>query len=77
MFIFLSSTALLQYGRGDFEVPGQGLSAYKVSRLRGNRTERTLKSQLSFDWTHWLVNDHKDAPLGRFLDDIRHSNCRG
>ena len=25
MFIFLSSTTLLQYGRGDLEGPGQGL----------------------------------------------------
>lgn len=41
-------------------------SAYKsqVWRLWGNRTERTLKSHLSFiEWTHWFANDHKDVPL--------------
>jgi hypothetical protein len=52
-------------------------SAYKskVWRLRGNRTERTLKSHLSFiEWTHWLANDHKYGPLGRLLHDIRHEH---
>ena len=56
-------------------------SAYKskVWRLRGNRTERTLKSHLSFiEWTHWFANNHKDAPIGRLLHGIHHLfNWRG
>ena len=75
MFIFLSSDSLLQYGRGDLEVPGQGLVSLKsqVWRLQGNRTERKLKSHLSFiEWSHWFANYHKDAPIGRLLHGFRH-----
>ena len=76
MFIFLSSDSLLQYGRGDLEVPGSGLgSAFKSQmwRLQGYLTGKTLKSHLSFiEWTHWFANDHKDAPIGRLLHGIHH-----
>ena len=74
MFIFLSSTTLLQYGGSNLEVPGQGLVSLQICRQDcGETVQRTLKSHLSFiQWTHWLANDHKDAPLGRLLHDIRH-----
>ena len=31
MFIFLSSDTLLQYGRGDLEVPGLGLVSLQIT----------------------------------------------
>lgn len=49
-------------------------SNYKsqIWRLRGNRTEKSLKRHLaSIEWTHWLAKSHKNGPLGRLLYDIR------
>jgi hypothetical protein len=38
MFIFLSSDSLLQYGRGDLEVPGQVLVSLQIPDVVGQIT---------------------------------------
>ena len=53
----------------------------EVWRLRGNRTEKSLKRQLCFiEWTYWLGKRHKHGILGRLFKDIRYSwmetHCR-
>ncbi|KAF3849484.1 hypothetical protein F7725_019203, partial [Dissostichus mawsoni] len=38
----------------------------------GNRSEKTLKKQLSFiEWTYWLARTYKHGVLGRLIKDIR------
>ncbi|KAF3858807.1 hypothetical protein F7725_012008 [Dissostichus mawsoni] len=49
----------------------------EVWRMRGNRSEKTLKKQLSFiEWTYWLARTYKHGVLGRLIKDIRNANHR-
>ena len=63
--ILFSCLSLLYYSMGRGEIWRylvRAWSAYKsqVWRLWGNRTERTLKSHLSFIvWTHWWANSSR------------------
>jgi transposase-like protein len=43
----------------------------QVWRLRGNRTEKILKSHLKFiEWTYWLGKKTKKGIFGRLIHDI-------
>ncbi|KAF3833240.1 hypothetical protein F7725_026905 [Dissostichus mawsoni] len=49
----------------------------EVWRMRGNRSEKTLKKQLFFiEWTYWLARTYKHGVLGRLIKDIRNANHR-
>ncbi|KAF3839424.1 hypothetical protein F7725_018141 [Dissostichus mawsoni] len=49
----------------------------EVWRMRWNRSEKTLKKQLSFiEWTYWLARTYKHGVLGRLIKDIRDGNHR-
>ena len=49
----------------------------EVWRMRGNRSEKTLKKQLSFiEWTYWLARTYKHGVLGRLIKDIGNGNHR-
>nr|XP_055075339.1 uncharacterized protein LOC129454779 [Misgurnus anguillicaudatus] len=49
----------------------------QIWRMRGNRSEKTLKQHLCFiEWTHWLARTYKHGVLGRLLKDIRNNYHR-
>ncbi|KAL7825590.1 hypothetical protein SRHO_G00033460 [Serrasalmus rhombeus] len=49
-----------------------GICKSTVWRLRGNRSEISLKEHLDLiEWTYWKGNKHREGPLGMLLHDIR------
>ncbi|XP_034096611.1 uncharacterized protein LOC117562817 [Gymnodraco acuticeps] len=49
-----------------------GICKTTIWRLRGNRTQSSLKDHLDvIEWTYWRGKHHRYGPLGMLLHDIR------